>query len=230
LTDKGSQRFSKKWQVCPDPTGLGRYIIITSTVYTDSGYTTKSTTYGIEQHEFLVQDRLNPFVQGGTEVDYKQVRKIVQEELANLPKVEIPKPEKVDLIPIVEGLHAVIDEVRGIKFPEQKETNINLILVKLEVVQRFLNNLTIPDCDHKELTCQATENAKDIRTQLEKIDVVLRGIKIPDVEMGPVTEAIADTKRTLLERLEMMPLDKEKLGREKEQKGRKILSEYLNGA
>ncbi len=42
LTSRGSQRFSKNWQVPADPSGEGFYISIVTSVYTDSGYTTKS--------------------------------------------------------------------------------------------------------------------------------------------------------------------------------------------
>src|SRR3712207_5094711 len=77
LDNKGSQRFTKTWQVVQDPTGLGLYVTITTTVYTDSSYSTKSTTYGVEQHEHLIQDRINPWLRtgGGADVDYKRVRK-----------------------------------------------------------------------------------------------------------------------------------------------------------
>ena len=37
LTDRGSQRFSKNWQVPADPSGEGFYLSIVTSVYTDSG-------------------------------------------------------------------------------------------------------------------------------------------------------------------------------------------------
>ena len=46
LTDQGSRRFSKNWQVTADASGQGFYISILTSVYTNSGYTTKSQNYG----------------------------------------------------------------------------------------------------------------------------------------------------------------------------------------
>lgn len=97
LTDKGSQRFKKDWQVPADPSGQGFYISIVTSVYTDSGYTTKNANYGDEENTYLVQERVLRGQGGGGGVDAYTVRKIVKEELDKLPK---PEP---------------------IKFPEQKE-------------------------------------------------------------------------------------------------------------
>src|SRR5574337_612585 len=60
LTDNGNRRFTKAWQVPADPSGLGFYIIVTTTVYTDSGYTTKAENYLERFEEHLVQNRPNP--------------------------------------------------------------------------------------------------------------------------------------------------------------------------
>src|SRR5947209_2026571 len=65
LTDKGSQRFSKNWQVPADPSGQGFYISIVTSVYTDSGYTTKNPNYGDEENTYLVQDRVPLARHGG---------------------------------------------------------------------------------------------------------------------------------------------------------------------
>src|SRR5437879_1246261 len=55
LTDQGDQhRYSKAWQVPQDQTGLGFYLLIETSVYTDSGYTTKSQNYGDKYETYLV--------------------------------------------------------------------------------------------------------------------------------------------------------------------------------
>ena len=46
LTDRDGYRFSKEWQVPADPSGEGLVIDIVTSIYTDSGYTTKSENYG----------------------------------------------------------------------------------------------------------------------------------------------------------------------------------------
>lgn len=125
LTDKTGQRFKGDWQVPQDPSGQGFYISIVTSVYTDSGYTTKSDVYGDEENTYLVQDRVQRF--GGTGgVDAFTIRKIVQEEvgkltvpqsderqerwediLAAIRAIDIPTPEKTDLSPVLKGLKSL---------------------------------------------------------------------------------------------------------------------------
>lgn len=104
LTDLGNRRFRKAWKVVYDNTfSAGRYIIITTTVYTDSGYTTKSENYSEEVETYLVQQRWNMATMAGLGgggspvIDYKEVRKIIVEELAKivekLAKIEFSKTE-----------------------------------------------------------------------------------------------------------------------------------------
>jgi len=148
LDDKGSQRFTKTWQVAPDPTGLGLYITVTTQVFTDSGYTTPSTVYGVEQHEHLVQDRLNPFLRNavsGPDVDYKRIKKLLDEAIAAIPKAE--KPQPVDLIPLSEGFQAVIQEIRDIKFPESKHVDLGPVITKLGTLERAITSIKIPKTD-----------------------------------------------------------------------------------
>jgi hypothetical protein len=80
LDDKGGQRFTKNWVIAPDPSGLGRDISIVTSVYTDSGYTTKSENYGDEENSHLIEDK-EIGRGGGSGVDSRTVRRIIQEEL-----------------------------------------------------------------------------------------------------------------------------------------------------
>ncbi|MHA1420266.1 MAG: hypothetical protein ACTSPO_15230 [Candidatus Heimdallarchaeaceae archaeon] len=127
LTDQGNQRFTEKWQVPADPSGEGFYVVITTRVYTDSGYTTESALYSVNQEEFLVQKRYNPvYGGGGGEIDYKKVRKIVQDEIKRIPEVKIPsvkfpKPEKVDI-------NSVLRAIKNIHIPEQEKIDLSPVL------------------------------------------------------------------------------------------------------
>lgn len=97
LTDKGGQRFKKDWQVPADPSGQGFYISIVTSVYSDSGYTTKSENYGDEESTYLVADRLLNAMRGGGDnsLDLYSIRKVIQEELnKGLEKVK-PEPVKI---------------------------------------------------------------------------------------------------------------------------------------
>lgn len=89
LKDKGEQRFQTKWRTPADGSGQGKYISIVTSVYTDSGYTTKSSNYGDEENTYLVFDRVMPAMRGGGgNLDSGTIRRIVQEELGKLPEPE----------------------------------------------------------------------------------------------------------------------------------------------
>src|ERR1700674_2240241 len=60
LLDKGDhQRYAANWPVTQDGSGLGLYIIITTSVYTDSGYSVKSSNFGDKFETYIVQRRPN---------------------------------------------------------------------------------------------------------------------------------------------------------------------------
>lgn len=83
LTDRGSRRFSQSWQTPADSSGLGFYISICTTVYTDSGYTAKSDVYAEEMETYLLDNRFRNLGggAGGSDVDYKKIRTIFIEVL-----------------------------------------------------------------------------------------------------------------------------------------------------
>jgi hypothetical protein len=92
LTDKTGQRFTKQWLVPADPSGQGFWISIVTSVYTDNGYTTKSTDYGDEACSYLVQERyvFNPNYPVGPDIDYKRIKKMIDEAIK---KIEIPEQQ-----------------------------------------------------------------------------------------------------------------------------------------
>jgi len=104
LTNRGSQRFSKNWQVPADPSGQGLEISIVTSVYTDSGYTTKSENYGDEENSYLIEDkevngRSGGYVGAGGGPDARTIRRIIQEELDKVKPepIEIPKPKEYEM-------------------------------------------------------------------------------------------------------------------------------------
>ncbi len=92
LTDRGSQRFSLPWQVAADPTGLGYYIAIETRVYLDAGYTQLSDAYGQENTTYLVDNRFRTLNAGGggSDIDYKKIKKILLEALGEFEFPEFP--------------------------------------------------------------------------------------------------------------------------------------------
>lgn len=83
LTDRGSRRFSLPWQTPADTSGLGFYIAVCTSVYTDAGYTIKSDSYGEEMQTYLIDNRFRNLGGGGggDGVDYTKLRKILKEVL-----------------------------------------------------------------------------------------------------------------------------------------------------
>lgn len=150
LTNQGDgHRFSLPWQVPADPSGQGFYILITTSVYTDSGYTTKSELYGDKYDTYLVHRRASASFGaggGGADVDYKKVRKIV-EEVVSKALQELPQPEKeevkeVDLEPVLSSLQSISSSVQAIKVPEQKEPDLTPVLTSLEEVKDMVQDTT----------------------------------------------------------------------------------------
>lgn len=126
LDDKGNRRFQKLWKVPWDNTfANGRYILITTSVYTDNLYTTKNANYAEVGDTYLVQQRWSQgtYTAAGAGVDYKEVRKIIKEELAAIPHDEPePYPQPIDPTPqlkeLVDGIATVGKKVDAIEMPK----------------------------------------------------------------------------------------------------------------
>lgn len=83
--------FISRLQAPADSQSLGRNIVAIASVYTDSGYTTKSDAYEEQEQYFLV--KAAPTLLGGG-VDYRVIREMMQEEVAKgLKSLPQPAPE-----------------------------------------------------------------------------------------------------------------------------------------
>jgi predicted nucleic acid-binding Zn-ribbon protein len=161
LTDRGDRRFSEPWQVPGDPSGQGFYISITTTVYSDSSYSTKSALYSEEQERLLVQVRPNPNfgypgmgAAGGADIDYKKIKKLIKDEVSNIkfPKqkeVKLPKYPEVKLKPIesdIVALNSKIDDMYSYlkKMPlfESMKDEIQAVASKLEDLSSDIDSVT----------------------------------------------------------------------------------------
>lgn len=144
LTDQGNRRFSKEWQVPADTSGQGFYIVITTTVYTDSGYTTKSSLYGEKFDTYLVQERFNTSLGtgGGAYVNYEKIEKIIDEKLALIPQ---PKEKKVDLEPIKRDVFFLSKKIDNIRIPEQKQVDLTEVVQLIKGVLNKIAEIHIPE-------------------------------------------------------------------------------------
>jgi hypothetical protein len=122
LDSKGNQRYSKDYIVPADVSGQGFWLSITTSVYTDSGHTTKSENYGDKLDSYLVQERyqFNPNypIPVGPDIDYKRIEKIVDKIVTAKVKKETPEPKIITVEKIVEKV---------VKVPEIKEVTKEVV-------------------------------------------------------------------------------------------------------
>jgi len=149
LTSRGSQRFSKNWQVSADSSGQGFYVSIVTSVYTDSGYTTKSENYGDEETTYLVQDRLLASMRGGGGIDAYTVRRIIREELDKEPKPEafdyerIPKPQEMK-----DRTDEILEAVKRVEAKEPEKVDLAPVLSAVGEVKAAVEEKAVtPETD-----------------------------------------------------------------------------------
>lgn len=164
LVDKGSQRFQTAWAVVADPSGMGRYISIITSVYTDSGYTTKSPNYGDEENTYLVFDRVLPSQRGGGGMSARDVRRVIKEEL------ELAKPDPI-------------------KFPEAPEQKVyemrwDELLLAMEVVRQAVIKVPTEATD----TAPLVAKMDALASAIEEKEVT------PVTDLTPVLERLTDDK------------------------------------
>lgn len=200
LTDKGSQRFSKNWQVPADSSGQGFYISIVTSVYTDSGYTTKNPNYGDQENTYLIQDRV--LRGGGTGIDAYTVRKIIQDELAkNAPSFDalygtlgalqrevnrIPK-ESVSLDPILTALKEMeipemdmkpmmdcMDEMKQMIMDKDVTPDLSPVLSKLDMMMED----ETPEMNHEEMCDKMDALAMDVKAIPGQVKAIVEKIEV----------------------------------------------------
>lgn len=148
LTDNSGQYFYGNWRTIADTSGEGTWIVIITTVYTDSGYTTKNPNYGLETRDYLIKsDQSLGGFGGGVDIDYKKIKKMIDEAITGIPKVEIPESEKIDYEKIINEIAvlevAVRDAVNEVSLaiPQQKETDLSQIYAEFETLKQQIESL-----------------------------------------------------------------------------------------
>lgn len=123
VDSNNSRRFSKLIQAPNDPSGLGFFVDITTTVYTDAAYTTKSDVYREQLDTHLIAERWNPSLGGGSgmtsiSIDYDKLRAVIAAELATLDL------ESPDLSAVLLGHEKTQELIRGIEMPENSKIDL----------------------------------------------------------------------------------------------------------
>lgn len=158
LTDQGNRTFSKNYTVpFSGVNGNGRYIVIITTVYNDSGYTDKSLNYQEEAETYLVQDRWNPLLGGaggGGSIDESFFKRLINDVLdqreAAVVKVDVPDeneppgPVLPTMQEVADGLLAAFKAelagvVGSIQFPENEPVDFSGVQLSIANVLKELN-------------------------------------------------------------------------------------------
>jgi len=170
LEDQGSQNFLKMWKVPYDNVfQKGKFILLVTSTYTDSSYTTKSENYGDEFQTHLVQERWNLATNaslGGGSSSYSgitasDVRKVIKKELEN---IKFP-------------------EVEEIKFPKQKEYEANFkdITKGLTDIKALVGTLPAQNNDLRPIVSRLDELVDEVQmkpvTKETDIKPLLKSIK-----------------------------------------------------
>lgn len=168
LTDQGGQRFTGSFSVPGDVSGLGYYLDITSTVYTDSAYTTLSDIYQITNEPYYVRNLVpnngGGGSYGGDYTDYKKIEEMIKRYIESIEIPKIPTYKEVDLSPVAElrasveakmdTLHTEIGKVEGKvaetgdelsvlinSKPNFQETNLDPLSEKIDDLKSHINGL-----------------------------------------------------------------------------------------
>ena len=189
LTEQSTRYFRYNWKVVWDNVmARGRYLTITTSVYTDSGYTTKSENYGDEINTYVVQERwdaakMQSMGGGGSYsgITASDVRKVIKKELEN-----IKFPESKD-----------------IKFPKQKEYEANFkdITKGLTDIKALVGTLPAKNSDLSPLVDRLDEIIEDIQakpvTRETDVKPLLKAIKEAQKERSNNTKNSSNSIVTL---------------------------------
>jgi len=160
VSPTNSRRFSKTIQAPQDSSGNGFYIDVTTTVYTNSGYTTVSSGYQEENVKYFV---LEPWTvalgSGGGRggfvedksgqapgVDYNKIKELILEVFNNLPTSDLPA---LDLTPIIIHLLDLKSSIRNIEPPEVKKNDLEGHTSKL---LEAINGIEFPEQKETDLS------------------------------------------------------------------------------
>lgn len=125
LTDQTGRIFSKQIDAPGDASSQGRWIAISTRVYTDSGYSTLSPIHKEESREYKIIRRLTSLGGGGSvSIDYKKIEKMFEDF-----KEELPEPQKISF----SGLEKLIKE--GFSKLEAKEMPTTDLSPVLEAIR-----------------------------------------------------------------------------------------------
>lgn len=136
------------------------------------------------------------------DIDYRKIKEMVDKVVKKMDS--LPQPEKVDLIPIVEGLHDITNEVRSLPRPKDPEKfDFAPILTKLDDLKKQVGSIEIPEPVEPNLgpILDKLESAPDdLKGLVGEIETILQNIRsffsqdIEDIK-GEVTSIKKELKK-----------------------------------
>ena len=186
LTDKGQRRHIGIWRASADVSGQGTLVSIRTTVYTDSGYTTKSTIYAEEMETYLIMERFNPNEVirqlgasiSGADINYKKIREIVKEIVG---EKLAPIKEAIDAIEMPEFKQESYDA----KFTDLK----NLITSSMEDIKSSLPEEN--EMDFGPIATVLDKEFQDLSASLKEISRMITENKPEPVDFSDITDSLA---------------------------------------
>lgn len=188
LTDKTSRRFVGIWAAVADKSGQGTLVSIRTTVYTDSGYTTKSTNYAEEMETYLILERFNPNqivaqlgpALGGPDISYKKIQEIVYDVLTKK----------------LEAIRKSIEEL-GEKIPTEKQESLDGKFQELkDAIANAAEDVKISMPEYKDPELDFTPIASILDKEFDEHKMILQKIveKVSEeeqpIDLTPITESL----------------------------------------
>ncbi len=138
LISQGSGRYTSSAFAPQDPSGQGRHIDVTISVYTDAGYSVYSENYQKKIDKYLVKRTTSNFGGvGGVDIDYKKIEKII-EKIISEKISEIPA---IDFSTVLDGLNNLKKQISGIdipEFPVIKPTDLSPVMKAIDDVGKSI--------------------------------------------------------------------------------------------
>lgn len=182
LDNKGDGRYSERWQVPADTSGLGFYVSIITKVYTDAGHTEESANYGRKEQTFLVKDRAEARV-GGSGPSANDIREALKKVLSEFD-FGFPESKDINLEPLVQAIKAVpLQTAQRIEFPEinipeQKEVILTPVLKAIEASQqaviKAIADIKIPQYQESFRIMQELIRTIDVNLSKAEIDKAIK--------------------------------------------------------
>ena len=198
LVDSGNRRYKALFNVPQDPTGRGRTLTITKTVYTDANHTEISPMYGVWSEDYLVIEiaqKGGGASYGGQQagVDLNDIRKLITEEIQKaVPEIvaAIPQPEQTDLTQLVHEIDGVKrsfgERLRDWLKLGKKAEDVEEITANLEMVaSRLIETIETAQMTISDMT---TETLTTLQEQMQ--ESITRLDELPDTIKTQITDTI----------------------------------------